>query len=119
MKVHFYSIARDSKVDYITEAEAVENVYLFKDESLENTFNKLIVYSDYISLIRNGQTEGEFHFKLGKRTKASYKNQLGLMFDFLVYTKRLEVTPKKIIIEYDFFIDGEYQDTIKIYLILK
>lgn len=119
MKVHFYSLSKDSKVDYVTEAEVVENSFLFKDEAIPNTMNHMIIYENEIILKRSGDTNGIFRFKLNERTKGEYANDLGLKFKFIILTRRLDVSSKKISIEYDFFIDGEYIDTIKIYLLLK
>lgn len=119
MKIHFYSIAKDSKIDYITEASVEGNTYIFSDKALENTVNMLTINDGFIELTRKGDVCSSMRFKLGRRTMASYSNNLGLAFDFVVYTRRLEVTNSKITIEYDFFIDSSYQDTVKIYVLLK
>lgn len=119
MKIHFYSIAKHSKVDYITEATYSDNTYYFKDESLENTMNKLVIKEGNVILQRSGDTTGVLSFELGKNTHATYSNNLGLKFDFVIYTKHLELSSKKIAIAYDFYLDGKYEDTIKIYLLIK
>ena len=52
-------------------------------------------------------------------TICHYENNLGLSFDMLVKTKRLIFEDKKIIIEYDYYLDGTFQSNVKLYLIIE
>lgn len=120
MKVHFYSIEKDQKVSFISEATFENNTYTFKDETAENTnISCQIVSPHQIRFNRSGDTTMAILFDLTKNTIASYDNNMGLSFKFLVKTKQIKIEEHKISIEYDYFLDGEYQTTIKLFLLIK
>ena len=105
MKIHFYSIQDGESIDFISDASFFNNTYIFQDKTADNITAKCKLCSDNkIEFVREGFVSTFIVFELGKRTKAKYKDEMGLAFDFMVYTKRLEITEKKISIEYDYYI---------------
>ena len=52
--------------------------------------------------------------KYGEKTKCHYKNELGLEFDFLVLTKELLISSKRIEMEYSLFLEQDKISTHKI-----
>lgn len=119
MKVHFYSISSSGRVDFETTADHLEDKIKFKDLSQNDTNIEIAFLDEHIHFIRTGEVESLMPFHLNEKTKGYYKNNLGLSFELEVFTKRISKEKSKISIEYDFFIDGEHQDTVKIYLLMK
>jgi len=121
MKLHFFSISETNKVNFISDYEIQnESIYVFDDKSLENTKLCIDVKSnEEILFERYGDTNMNVRFIPGVKTKGEYSNSMGLEFGFHVHTKNIEILDKKITVEYDLYIDGEYNDSIKIYMLLK
>lgn len=120
MKVHFYSISKDLKVDFISDLTVDGLQYYFMDQSLEDTMVRIeIVNENEISLTRTGQTSMLAIFRKSQRTRCHYENKMGLQFDFEVLCQEIKIEKNKIFWSYDYFIDEIYQDTYKIWLIIK
>lgn len=120
MKLHFYSLSLNGKIDYLVDATFKDNTYSFKDLSIDNTnISFKLINNHEIVLNRNGKINQVIHFVLGERTSSFYSGEYGLEFNFNIVTKKILIETKKISVEYDMFIDNEYQDTIKIYLLIK
>ena len=120
MKVHFYSFSNGDKLDYISDLKYVNGMYEFDDKSDENTKIKFkVTEENKLIFNRFGNTITNILFDKENITLAHYENNMGLDFNFTVKTTRLEISEAKIIVEYDFYIDGQFQDSIKIYLLLK
>ncbi|MBS1476737.1 MAG: DUF1934 family protein [Acholeplasmatales bacterium] len=68
---------------------------------------------------RDGNAKMNLLFDPLKPTICHYQNKLGLSFDMLVKTKRLIFEDEKIIIDYDYYLDGSFQSNVKLYLIIE
>lgn len=120
MKAHFYSISNDDTIKFISDLKKDNNTYMFLDKSLENTHILLSINNkDSLLLKRIGDTTMNMDFQLGKKTKGNYKNNMGLEFDFLIFTKKIFISEEKINIEYDFIFDGVINNSYKIYVLIK
>lgn len=119
MIVTFHSIDNENeKVFFKTKGEQKENSIFFKDESMPNTTIELKIEASSVELIRSGDYNTNMLFQKNKKTKAYYRNNLGLEFDFYVETKVLDIKKNKISIEYNMFLFEEEISTHKIWILL-
>ncbi len=120
MKAHFRSLDSDNKIDFVSDARYEDNKYIFKDKSLENTNLSIeIIENTKLRLKRFGQTNMEITFILGQKTKGTYNNDMGLFFDFEVFSHNLTIKEKNIYFKYDYYMDDIIQSTHKIWIIIK
>ena len=116
MKVIFHSFI-DKEHVVIEEELFPSGEYLgFKDK----TNDGFIYYKkdgDRLHFKREGNASMNLLFDRTKSTVCHYENKMGLSFDMLIKTKRLVFSPEKIIIEYDYYLDGSFQSNVKLYLI--
>lgn len=118
MKVKFHSFI--DKEHFVLEEELFyHDDYLgFKDKTNEG----YIYYKkegQTLRFKRDGNAKMNLLFDPLNPTICHYENKLGLSFDMLVKTKRLIFDDKKIIIEYDYYLDGTFQSNVKLYLIIE
>ena len=118
MHIKFYSFIDGQKVFLEGQAIKINDFIGIKDE--ENKGYILYKINNHTCQFkRTGLANMELEFDLSKDTIGHYCNNLGLEFNLVVKTKRLERSDEKIIIEYDYYLDTEYQQTVKLYLITK
>ncbi len=119
MRIHFFSKSEDNMIDYISEATFEKNKYIFSDNSLENVINELeIINEKEIILKRIGSTNMTLEFILNSKTKCLYENDNGVEFSLEILTKVIKIEEKKIFIEYDSFMDNNYYQSFKIWIII-
>ena len=118
MFVQFYSFIDGQKV--LIEGQAINKdgfIGLYDKENEGYIYFK--INNNTCHFKRTGVSNMDLVFDLSKNTVGHYHNNLGLDFNIIVKTKRLELSNQKIIIEYDYYLDNEYQQTVKLYLITK
>lgn len=118
VKVKFHSFI-DSEHLTLEEELFNHNDYMgFKDK----TNDGFIYYKregHTLRFKREGNAKMNLLFDPNKTTICHYENKLGLSFDMLVKTKRLIFSDEKIIIDYDYYLDGSLQSNVKLYLIIE
>lgn len=118
MNIKFYSFIDGNRYEVSEKLTLDNNSYRFNDKENAGYIEyKLLNQKLYFK--RVGNSNMDIVFDLNNHTKAKYKNSLGLEFDFLVKTKRLDISQSKIIIEYDYYIDGQFQSNVKLYLLVE
>lgn len=104
MKLTFYSVDKfNEKVIFNVDYEKpTTSSFEFIDKSIKNTKILLnIIDNEFIKFTRIGDINMDLLLILGKETNAYYKNNIGLEFEFTVYTKYISISNNKIEIEYD------------------
>lgn len=121
MKIKFYSISDGQTIKYETDAiDYNEDMYLFLDKSLPNTTLYLEkLNNDSLLFKRYGDTQMEIVFSKHNKSMGTYKNSMGLDFEFEAYTNDLIIYKDKISIDYEFYFDNIHQGNFKIYILIK
>jgi len=104
MKLTFYSVDKfNEKVIFNVDYEnPTTSSFEFIDKSIKNTKILLnIIDNESVKFTRIGDINMDLLLILGKETNAYYKNNIGLEFEFTVYTKYISISNNKIEIEYD------------------
>ncbi len=119
MEVHFFSEIDGQLIQYKSKASLNNNVLSFY-ECLDENKNLVNVFINdkTIRIIRDGEISSNFLFELAKETKAVYETKYGSS-DFLIYTKKLNITKNKIFISYETIFDKKNASNVKIWLIIK
>ncbi len=118
MKIKFYSFIDKQKTSIETDLIKESDWFKFYDKDNEG----FIYYKKESSTLRFkrcGLANMNLLFDLNNNTVAHYENKLGLSFDMLIKTKRLSISKEKIIIDYDYYLDGTFQSNVKLYLIVE
>ena len=120
MNIHFYSISEAGKINYRSDGDYKNGVYVFNDKASLNTINHVEIRSDeHITWKRTGSVDSTMEFILNKETKNTYKDITGIEFDLLIETTLIEVLDNKIKLVYKYYVDGSYVDEMRIYLLIK
>ena len=118
MILTFHSIdSNDNKIIFNTEYTKKDNLVIFKDKSMENSVIELTIENDSITLKRTGDNEMDLMLIYNQKTTGFYKNNMGLEFEFEAYTTSLNITSKKISIEYTMFLEDNPISTHKIWIL--
>lgn len=118
MILTFHSIdSNDNKIIYKTEYIKKDNQIIFADKSMENSVIQLTIENDSITFKRIGDNEIDLMLVYNQKTTGFYKNTMGLEFKFEVYTTSLNITTKKISIEYTMFLENNPMSTHKIWIL--
>lgn len=120
MQVYFNSLDnQNNEVSFLSDASINNNVISFIDKSIENTLIKIFINKDNLILQRTGNIEMEICFIKNKTTKAYYKNNFGLDFEFEAKCHELLLTENRIDIKYDMILDNELLSSHKIWIIIR
>lgn len=118
MQVTFHSIDNENnKIFFKSLASKNDNIISFEDKSTMNTTIFLEIKDLSIIFIRKGSINMNIELILNNRTPAKYKNEMGLEFDFEVFTNKLIIEKNKITIEYIMFLDNEEISSHKIWIL--
>lgn len=118
MKIKFYSFIDKQKTSIETDLIKENDWYKFYDKDNEG-FIYYKIENSTLRFKRCGLANMNLLFDLNNDTVAHYENKLGLSFDMLIKTKRLSISKEKIIIDYDYYLDGTFQSNVKLYLIVE
>ncbi len=118
MYIKFYSFI-DGQKGFLEGQAIRKNDFIGLEDKENEGYIFFCVKNHTCHFIRSGIANMELEFDLNKNTVGHYFNNLGLDFNFLVKTKRLEIKEEKIIIEYEYYINNELEQTVKLYLILE
>lgn len=120
MKVFFYSIDDDNnKIHFNADGFYEEDFLTFEDKSIPNTKIYLKQENNELIFKRLGFVEMNMRLKHQEKTKAKYKNDMGVEFDFETITKILSYKDNRIDIEYDMILDDKVYSTHKIWIIIR
>lgn len=119
MKIKFISISDGQTVKFESQVlNYTDNSYEIIDKSLEDTNLCINILENKISFKRYGKTNMSISYILNEKSNGTYENDMGLFFNFDVFTKKLMISKEKIIIHYDFYIDNIFQGEFKIYILI-
>lgn len=118
MKIKFYSFIDKQKTSIETDLIKESDWYKFYDKDNEG-FIYYKIENSTLRFKRCGLANMNLLFDLNNNTVAHYENKLGVSFDMLIKTKRLSISKEKIIIDYDYYLDGTFQSNVKLYLIVE
>lgn len=120
MIVTFHSLDNDNnKIYFKSEAQIIDDYIVFDDKSIENTKIYLKYNSSSVIFKRVGNTNMSIEYIQDKITTGTYKNELGLEFNFSVDTTSFSIEKDKIIIEYNMYIEKDYISSHKIWILLR
>lgn len=120
MMIHFYSVDNDNnKVSFKSEGYESNGKLCFLDKTIKDTMIYLTISTDKLLFERKGRIEMVLPLQQEIKSKAYYKNELGLEFDFIADCTKLEINRDRIDIQYDMILDNEVQSSHKIWIILR
>ncbi len=115
MKISFLSMDQEqNKTYFVSDAVVNQNTYIFADNSTEDVFIHLTIEKEDVYINRQGEIKMSMHFREGMILPASYKNSLGLEFEFEILCTKLTILDKKILIWYDMLIKDCATSSFKI-----
>ena len=107
MVVSFRSLdSENNKIEYISEAEQVEDYIEFEDKSCFDTKIRLKIENGIAEFIRFGFISMSIKFQLNKITPGAYVNAEGLDFEFEIYTTELQIEKDKFSVRYNMIMDN-------------
>ena len=103
MKLKFQSSNNDADlVEFEAQYISENNKIIFDDLSIENTKIIIDILDEFnVNFKRVGNINMEILFSLNNDKIASYSNNLGVSFDFNVFTNKLVIKNDQIIVEYE------------------
>lgn len=103
MKLKFQSSNNDADlVEFETQYISENNKIIFDDLSIENTKIIIDILDEFnVNFKRVGNINMDILFSLNNDKIASYSNNLGVSFDFNVFTNKLVIKNDQIIVEYE------------------
>lgn len=103
MKLKFQSSNNDADlVEFEAQYISENNKIIFDDLSIENTKIIIDILDEFnVNFKRVGNINMDILFSLNNDKIASYSNNLGVSFDFNVFTNRLVIKNDQIIVEYE------------------
>lgn len=120
MKVFFYSIDDEkNKINFNTEGFYENDYLVFSDKSIPNTKIYLKYENNTLIFKRFGFVNMNVRLHHQEKTNAWYKNDMGLEFNFITFTKVLNYKDNRIDIEYDMILDNKVYSTHKIWIIIR
>lgn len=118
MKIKFHSFIDKQRTSIETDLIKESDWFKFYDKENEG-FIYYKIEGSTLRFKRSGISNMNLLFDLNNNTVAHYENKLGLSFDMLIKTKRLSISKEKVIIDYDYYLDGTFQSNVKLYLIVE
>lgn len=117
MKLKFQSSNNDADlVEFEAQYISENNKIIFDDLSIENTKIIIDILDEFnVNFKRVGNINMDILFSLNNDKIASYSNNLGVSFDFNVFTNKLVVKNDQIIVEYESNI-MDYKQKHKIFI---
>lgn len=103
MKLKFQSSNNDADlVEFEAQYISENNKIIFDDLSIENTKIIIDILDEFnVNFKRVGNINMDILFSLNNDKIASYSNNLGVSFDFNVFTNELVIKNDQIIVEYE------------------
>lgn len=103
MKLKFQSSNNDTDlVEFEAQYISENNKIIFDDLSIENTKIIIDILDEFnVNFKRVGNINMDILFSLNNDKIASYSNNLGVSFDFNVFTNKLVIKNDQIIVEYE------------------
>lgn len=103
MKLKFQSSNNDADlVEFEAQYISENNKIIFDDLSIENTKIIIDILDEFnVNFKRVGNINMDILFSLNNDKIASYSNNLGVSFDFNVFTNKLVIKNDQIIVEYE------------------
>lgn len=117
MLIEFEMISNDLDVNYKVFGRLDNNVLIFPDKSYPNTEMRVSIFENEIEIKRSGSVNMLQTFILNKMCHGYYQNNQGINVKIASYTKKMLVEENQIVIEYDYYLEYEWQSSNKLKII--
>ena len=99
MKISFLSIDNEkNRIFFSSEAVKSNDELAFVDGTTPNTTIHLITIDNKLKLIRDGSVKMEMIFIDKEKTKGTYRNEMGLEFEFDIFCHELIIEEQRYVI---------------------
>ena len=117
MLVEFLMETNEMKINYKVFGKRDGNVIIFPDKSVPNTIMNVEIWDNEIEIKRTGEVNMLQTFRLNEKCDGHYKNNSGISFNISSYTKEIQVSNNQIYLEYDYYLEEEWQSSNKLKII--
>lgn len=117
MLVEFLMQTNDININFKVFGKRDENVITFPDKSVPNTLMIVEIWDGEIEIKRTGAVNMHQSFRLNEKRAGYYKNNEGINFSISSYTKQMQVSDNQIYLEYDYYLENEWQSSNKLKII--
>lgn len=117
MLVEFLMQTNDMKINYKVFGKRDGNIITFPDKSVPNTKMHVEIWDSEIEIKRTGDVDMIQTFRLNEKCLGYYKNNAGINFNISSYTKKMQVGDNQIYLEYDYYLENEWQSSNKLKII--
>ena len=117
MLVQFEMITKDMNINYKVFGKRDGNVLVFPDKSVPNTLITLEFWETEIEIKRSGSVDMLQKFRLNEKCDGYYKNDNGIDLKIASFTKKMDVMENQIYLEYDYYLENEWQSSNKLKII--
>lgn len=117
MLVEFLMQTADMNINFKVFGKREDNVITFPDKSVPNTIMTIEIWENEIEIKRSGAVDMYQSFKLNETRLGHYKNNNGISFNISSYTKEMCVSDNQIYLEYEYYLENEWQSSNKLKII--
>ena len=117
MLVEFLMKTNDMEIKYKVFGKRDGNIITFPDKSVPNTIMNIEIWENEIEIKRTGDVNMLQAFCLNEKRSGYYKNNTGINFNISSYTKEMQVSDNQIYLEYDYYLENEWQSSNKLKII--
>lgn len=109
----------DDHYEFKSIAKKHDKAYEFIDRMVNNSKIRIeIIHENHLRVIRSGSAVMDMDLILNQKTTSTYHNDMGLSFEIASFTKEIIINDDEISFTYDYYIENDYQDTLKFTLVL-
>lgn len=117
MLVEFSMITNDLNISYKVFGKRDDNIITFPDKSVSNTLMIVEFWDTEIEIKRIGEVEMLQTFRLNEKCEGYYKNNSGINFKISSLTTKMIVEENQIYLEYEYYLENEWQSSNKLKII--
>lgn len=114
MLINFKMVNKETNIEFKVFGKKHDNIISFADKSNKDTMIHLSILDDKVDIKKSGNIKMHQEFILNKKVLGSYETYDGFSFNIASYTKKIETNEHYVYIEYDYYLDDEYQSSNKI-----
>lgn len=117
MLVEFSMQTDEMNIHFKVFGKRNDNIITFPDKSVLNTTITVEYWDTEIEIKRTGDVDMLQTFRLNEKCLGYYKNNSGINLNISSYTKKMQVSNNQIYLEYDYYLDEEWQSSNKLKII--